>query len=149
MTDDADRRSSMGFVETDSPFLASELPARDRHAAGDRPIACTGYMGSVGNPQSAEAELLLRHCMTERERAACGARIFQVRATRLFGRSNQCISGLGRSGLDPVLREPMLCIRGHHWGRGSRQIKKNVMNQAIGHDFPLCGHCIRPIVVHT
>jgi hypothetical protein len=59
------------------------------------------------------------------------ASIFQVRARRLVGRSNKFTSALGRSGLDPVLREPILCARGHHWGRGSRQTKKNVMNQAF------------------
>ena len=39
--------------------------------------------------------------------------------------------------------------RGHHLGRGSRQTKKNLMNQAIGHEFPLCGHRTWPIVMHT
>jgi hypothetical protein len=46
-----------------------------------------------------------------------------------------------------VLAKPLLCARGHHCG--FNQTKKNVMNKAVGHDFPLRGHRARSIVMHT
>jgi hypothetical protein len=55
--------------------------------------------------------------------------------------------GADRWGLLHLSRNPY--TRGHHLGRGSRQPKKNLMSQAIGHEFPLCGHRTWPIVMHT
>jgi hypothetical protein len=136
---------------TDGPtrgWIASELPVWDLHAAGDRPLAVTGHRiswksskrrGRITSAQLHDAKKMLRLRSAH----------FPGSGKALGRRSNKCTSALGRSGLDPVLGEPILCTRGHHWGRGSRQTKKNVMNKAIGHDFPLCGHRTRPIVMHT
>jgi hypothetical protein len=56
-------------------------------------------------------------------------------------------STFGRGGLDPVCLShysaPVVIIVGFN------QTKKNVMNKAVCHDFPLRGHRARSIVMHT
>jgi hypothetical protein len=48
-----------------------------------------------------------------------------------------------------VVGVPTLCVRGDRSGRDCRQAKNDRVNEAAGHDFRLCGHRIRTVVMDT
>jgi hypothetical protein len=99
---------------------------------------CSERRGGIGSAQLYDARKMLRLRPTH----------FPGSGRRLLGRSKETYINLGPQWSGSSFAQAnTLCPWSSLWG--SNQPKNNVMNKAVGHDFPLRGHRARSIVMHS